>query len=260
MVGMNFASLAMTAGAFLAGFAVWLPADLWFFLAQRQSRTGQFAPFEAVSAVARLARYSAATLFGGSPLYVDGTLRTAVTAALALLLIGLIALVIRRWRHIATPETRLLFAMATAAPPIGLLLLGFVFDNAPIELRYLAFATPYIGLLLAATLPRRSSRRSGDPGHRAARPDDPPGDYAAGPCNGDRGRHRWSATASYCCHMAMTASASSAPSPSKRRRRCACWWSAMMHRPREIRARASGFPRAALALLGQDGRAARHCP
>ena len=77
------------------------------------------------------------------------------TAALALFLIGLIALIIRRWRHIATPETRLLIAMAAAAPPIGLLLLGFTFDNAPIELRYLAFATPYIGLLLAAALPRR---------------------------------------------------------------------------------------------------------
>ena len=37
--------------------------------------------------------------------------------------------------------------------PVGLLLLGFVFDNTPIELRYLAFATPFIGLLLA-TLPR----------------------------------------------------------------------------------------------------------
>ena len=98
---------------------------------------------------------AAATLFGGLPLYVDGTLRTAVTAALALFLLGLIALVVRRWRHIATPETRLLFAMAAAAPPIGLLLLGFTFDNAPIELRYLAFATPFIGLLLAAALPRR---------------------------------------------------------------------------------------------------------
>jgi hypothetical protein len=150
-----FAPLAMTAGPFLAGFAVWLPADLWFFLAQRQSRSGQFAPFEVISAVARLARYSAATLFGGLPLYVAGTLRTAVTAALAFFLIGLIALIIRRWRHIATPETRLLFATAATAPPIGLLLLGFTFDTAPIELRYLGFATPFVGLLLAAALPRR---------------------------------------------------------------------------------------------------------
>jgi hypothetical protein len=44
--------------------------------------------------------------------------------------------------------------MAAIAPPIGLFLLGLVFDNTPIELRYLAFATPFIGLLLAAALPR----------------------------------------------------------------------------------------------------------
>jgi Dolichyl-phosphate-mannose-protein mannosyltransferase len=149
-----FASLAMTAGAFLAGFALWLPADLWFFLAQRQSRTGQFAPFEVIATAARLAQYAAAALFGGLPLYVDGTLRTAVTAALAVFLFALIALIVRRWRHIATPEARLLFAMAAVAPPIGLLLLGFAFNNAPIELRYLAFATPFIGLLLAAAQPR----------------------------------------------------------------------------------------------------------
>jgi hypothetical protein len=146
--------LAMTGGPLLVGFALWVPADLWFFLAQRHSRGGQFAPFELVSAVARLARYSAATLFGGLPLYVEGSARTVIITALALFLCTLIALVVRRWRHIATPETRLLFAMTAAAPPLGLLLLGFAFDNAPIELRYLAFATPFVGLLLAAALPR----------------------------------------------------------------------------------------------------------
>ena len=149
----------------------------------------QFAPFEAVSAVARLAQYAAATLFGGLPLYVAGTLRKRPSPRhWLLLLLALIALIARRARHIATPETRVLLAMTAAAPPIGLLLLGFAFDNAPIELRYLAFATPYIGLLLAATLPRAyPSCRSGHSGHRAARPDDPPGDDAAGACNGDRG-------------------------------------------------------------------------
>ena len=53
--------------------------------------------------------------------------------------------------------------MAAAAPPLGLLLLGLVFDSTPIELRYLAFATPFVGLLLAgafATLPRRAGRMS----------------------------------------------------------------------------------------------------
>ena len=51
------------------GFVVWLPGDLWFFLAQRQNRVGQFAPFEVVPALARLVQYSAANLFGGLPLY-----------------------------------------------------------------------------------------------------------------------------------------------------------------------------------------------
>ena len=35
------------------------------------------------------------------------------------------------------------------APPIGLLLLGLVFNNTPIELRYLSFGAPFIALLIA---------------------------------------------------------------------------------------------------------------
>jgi hypothetical protein len=141
--------LAMT-----MGFALWLPADLWFFLVQRQARVGQFAPFEAMPTLARLAQYSVATLFGGLPLYLHGVVRTAITVALAVLTVGLVALIILRWHRNATPETRWLLVMTAAAPPIGLLLLGVVFDNSPIELRYLAFATPFVGLLLAAALPR----------------------------------------------------------------------------------------------------------
>ncbi len=140
--------LAMT-----VGFLAWLPADLWFFLAQRQTRVGQFAPFEMVPTLARLAQYSAANLFGGLPLYVHGATRTAVTVALAVLSVGLVAVIILRWRRIATSETRVLLVMTAVAPPIGLLLLGVVFDNTPVELRYLAFATPFVGLLLAAALP-----------------------------------------------------------------------------------------------------------
>ena len=82
--------------------------------------------------------------------------RSAAIALVAVML-GLLALTIRQWRQIATPAARLLFVMAAAAPPVGLLLLGFVFNNTPIELRYLACATPFIGLLLAgafAALPR----------------------------------------------------------------------------------------------------------
>jgi Dolichyl-phosphate-mannose-protein mannosyltransferase len=145
------------------GFAVWLPGDIWFFLAQRQSRTGQFAPFDAAPAIAQLARYFGANLLGGLPLYLGGLASRVVTLALALLVLALAGLTIWQWRCIATPGPRLLLAIAAAAPPLGLLLLGLVFDSAPIELRYLAFATPFVGLLLAgafATLPRRAGRMS----------------------------------------------------------------------------------------------------
>ncbi len=172
----------------LVGFAVWLPADLWFFLAQRRSRAGQFASFQPISAIGRLVKYAAANLFGGLPLYVDGIARTAVTAAVVVLLVALAALTIRHRHRIATPEIRLLLVMVAAALPIGLMLLGLAFDNTPIELRYLAFATPFTALLLAAALPPlRPSRRPRGPGHRAARPHDTTGDDAAGTCDSDRG-------------------------------------------------------------------------
>jgi hypothetical protein len=38
--------------------------------------------------------------------------------------------------------------------PAGLLALGLIFDNTPIEIRYLAFSTPFLALLLAGALPR----------------------------------------------------------------------------------------------------------
>ena len=74
----------------LIGFAVWLPADAWFFLAQRGSRAGQFAAVRRRRGVARLARYFAANLFGGLPLYLGGIASSAVTAVLGVLLLGLI--------------------------------------------------------------------------------------------------------------------------------------------------------------------------
>ena len=143
------------------GFAIWLPADLWFFLAQRQNRPSQFAPFDAASATVQLARYFAADLLGGLPLYLDGIGSHVVAAALASLLVVLTCLTIWQWRAISVPRARLLLAMAAVAPVLGLLLLGLAFNNAPIELRYLAFAMPFVGLLLAgvfATLPPRAGR------------------------------------------------------------------------------------------------------
>jgi len=143
------------------GFALWLPVDFWFFLAQRHSRVGQFAPFDAVSGAVLLGRYTAANLLGGLPLYLEGSLQLATVIALALVLVGMLAMTIWQWRYIATPESRLLFAMAVVAPPIGLLLLGFAANSTPIELRYLAYTTPFVALLLSgafASLPPRTGR------------------------------------------------------------------------------------------------------
>ena len=131
------------------GFAIWLPADLWFFLAQRNSRSGQFEPFTFVSGIVRLARYGTAAVFGGLPLYVAGPASQAVAILVASLMLTLLAVAIIRWRRVHP-----LFAMAAFAPPAGLVLLGLAFATTPIELRYLAFATPFIGLILASALPR----------------------------------------------------------------------------------------------------------
>jgi hypothetical protein len=88
-------------------------------------------------------------VFGGLPLYVSGIAGLVIAWALSALLLLLIAPIVARCRRIHP-----LFILAAIAPPVGLLLLGVAFNNMPIELRYLAFATPFIGLLLAAALPR----------------------------------------------------------------------------------------------------------
>ncbi len=138
------------------GFAAVLPADLFFFLAQRDSRIGQFPPFRLLPALARLGQYAAGNVFGGLPLYAEGAGRLALGAALVLLLAALTVLIAWRWKRFGRPGARALLAMAALAPPVGLLLLGLTFDTTPIELRYLAYTTPFFALLLAgalATLP-----------------------------------------------------------------------------------------------------------
>jgi hypothetical protein len=146
----------------ILGCLPFLLADLWFFLAQHASRAGQFPPFHLLDAAQRLARYAAANLFGGLPLYVPAPAQPVAAAALAVLTLACAVLVAARWRHItASAAARLTLAAAAAAPPIGLLLLGLLFGNTPIELRYLAFATPFAALLLAAalaSLPRHPRR------------------------------------------------------------------------------------------------------
>ncbi len=133
------------------GFAAFLPADLWFFMAQRGSRAGQFPSFRLEASLVRLAAYGTANLFGGLPLYVSGMARTVVGGVLGAAMLGLAALVAWRWRLLAR-EARCLLLACAAAPPLGLLALGAAFDNTPIELRYLCFATPFVALLLAGAL------------------------------------------------------------------------------------------------------------
>ncbi len=106
-------------------------------------------------------RCAAGAVLGGLPLYLTGAEQAAVGAMLAGGLAALLTLIAWRWRHIALPEPRLLFALAAAAAPVGLILLGLVFDTTPIELRYLSFSVPFLSLLSAGalgTLPRWPGR------------------------------------------------------------------------------------------------------
>jgi hypothetical protein len=134
------------------GFLSFIPADLWWFLAQRGSRAGQFPPFAALPGMARLAGRTAGAVLGALPLYVDGMASPLLAAALGLLLAAFGLCIVLRWQRIGTPATRTLFALAAASTPVGLIVLGAVFDNTPIELRYLAFSMPFVALLLAGAL------------------------------------------------------------------------------------------------------------
>ncbi len=130
------------------GFVLFLPLDAWFFAAQRGARIGQFVAFSWRHALPLLVKDAAATMFGGLPLYA-GAFAIPVVLGLAILSCLCAAFTIRAWRP---PFT--LFGLAAAATPLGLLALGLIFHNTPIEIRYLAFSTPFIALLLAAALPR----------------------------------------------------------------------------------------------------------
>ena len=145
------------AAASVTGFLLFIPADLWWFLAQRGSRLDQFPPFALTQSLTRLAVRFTGDILGGLPLYVAGTPSMLLTAALGLFLIWLGGCVIRSWPRIGTPLARWLFAMAAVAPAGGLLILGAIFNNTPIEVRYLTFATPFVGLLLAGAVGWRSA-------------------------------------------------------------------------------------------------------
>jgi hypothetical protein len=138
-------------------FLVFVSANLWWFLAQRGSRQGQFPPFSWSQSLARLAARFGGDLLGGLPLYFDGAASAILAAGLGMLLLWLLIRVVWRWHHIGSPCARIMFALAALAPPLGLLVLGLAFDTTPIEVRYLSFSTPFIGLLLAGALGARGT-------------------------------------------------------------------------------------------------------
>ncbi len=138
----------------IVGFAVFVPVDLWFFVAQRDSRIGQFPPFHLLASLERLGRYGAGDIVGALPLYAPEPVRFPIAATLAALLVGLACIVLWRWLRIGDANACTLLALGAVAPPLGLLLLGAAFNTTPIELRYLAFSAPFIALLLAGALSR----------------------------------------------------------------------------------------------------------
>jgi hypothetical protein len=140
---------ANTAAPAAIGLALFLPPIGYFYIAQHNSRIGQFVAFSPLHASFLLAKDSAAALFGGLPLYA-GRAGTLVAAALALIIAICAGFIVKNWQ----PKLAL-FAIAAVATPAGLLALGLIFNNTPIEIRYLAFSLPPIALLLAQTLPRR---------------------------------------------------------------------------------------------------------
>lgn len=155
-----FASIgASGAWAAIPAAAPFLAMDAWFFIAQHASRTGQFPAFSLWSALERLGRYQGAAIFGGLPLYASGVWQLLAVAALGLVSVIVIVPVMRARPWAADRAIRIVLA-AAIAPPVGLVVLGAVFNNTPIELRYLAFGLPFVALLLA--LPRqRGNWRSG---------------------------------------------------------------------------------------------------
>lgn len=136
--------------ALVAGlpFLLVLGGAVYFFLAQKDSRHGQFDPFALLPSVQRLAKFNAANLFGGLPLYVEGAASAAVGGTLALLLLAAALAVASAWRRLG--PTRWLWLGGALAPSAGVLALGAAFGNTPIELRYIAFAAPFAAALIAA--------------------------------------------------------------------------------------------------------------
>ena len=147
-----------------------LALDAWFFVAQHDARPGQFPPFEVWPSLLRLAEYQTAAVFGGLPMYLDGAWRVVAGACIGLVAVVMIVRIaaILVWNASPAPECLLAAAMA---PPVGLLLLGFAFNNTPIELRYLSFGLPFAALLAASVISHWCGRACRSSLHRRWRVD-----------------------------------------------------------------------------------------
>ena len=143
-------AVLLVADAWVAILAVipFLGLDAWFFVAQHAARTGQFPPFAAWPSLVRLAEYQVAAVFGGLPLYVGGGWQFEVKAGLGAVAVALVAGV-----ALVRPRGPNLVLTAAIAPPLGLFLLGAVFNTTPIELRYLTFGLPFVALSVAESFP-----------------------------------------------------------------------------------------------------------
>ena len=250
-------SLWLAAGL---GFAAVMPADLFFFLAQRDSRVGQFPPFHLLPSLERLAQYAAGNVFGGLPLYAAGAARVALGIALALLLAGLVALIAWRWRTRAAGRAR----------AAGRCRAGAAGRAAAARLRVRQHADrAALPRLCRAVLRVVAGRRAGDAaagagccaagagaggaGGLAGRPRAHAADHAAAGARRRGRRRRWPGRTAWCwCRAAMTASAWSArwcsPRPDRLRLRVVPRDEA----PAAIRAGAGDAPVVVLALLGLD--------
>jgi hypothetical protein len=137
----------------LLGLLPFIAADLSFFLDQRNSRIGQFAPFAWAAMGTAMAHAMGGAALGGLPLYLPaGVPRRGAEALLGVTLIALLLLPVLRWRHLGHARPRQLLAMAAIATPAGLVLMGVCAHTMPVEIRYFAFALPPLALLLAASI------------------------------------------------------------------------------------------------------------
>ncbi|MGE4481342.1 hypothetical protein [Acidocella sp.] len=131
----------------LVAMAPFLAVCGWFLRAQYGARAGQFAPFNWGTALAGLARDGGGAVFGGLPLYAGLAMKPVACLLLALFLACLF--------HAVKSGRGRGFLLLGAATPLGLLALGGVFHNTPIEIRYLALSLPWLALAVAPALPRR---------------------------------------------------------------------------------------------------------